>query len=96
MVFGEFEWQMHDFAEHQVDVNLLGTMRFTRELLPIIRKDRSRIIVISSHCANEPLPGTSIYGATKAALLAWTTSLRMELHKYGIKVVSFMPGQCKI
>ncbi|KAH0952203.1 hypothetical protein HN011_000672 [Eciton burchellii] len=92
MVFGEFEWQMHDFAEHQVNVNLLGTMKFTRELLPIIRKDRSRIIVISSHCANEPLPGTSIYGATKAALLAWTTSLRMELHKYGIKVVSFMPG----
>ncbi|EZA51210.1 hypothetical protein DMN91_012826 [Ooceraea biroi] len=92
MVFGEFEWQIDDFAKYQVDVNLLGTMRFTRELLPIIRKDQSRIIVISSHCANEPLPGTSIYGATKAALLAWATALRLEHHKYGIKVVSFMPG----
>ncbi|KYQ51538.1 Estradiol 17-beta-dehydrogenase 2 [Trachymyrmex zeteki] len=92
MVFGEFEWQTQKLAEYQVNVNLLGTMKITRELMPILRENRSRIIVISSHCANESLPGTSIYGATKAALLAWTTSLRVEVGKYGVEVVSFIPG----
>lgn len=96
MVFGEFEWQTQNLVEHQINVNLLGTMRITRELMPILRENRSRIIVISSHCADEPLPGISIYGATKAALHAWATSLRVEVGKYGVEVVSFIPGQCKI
>jgi len=94
MVFGEFEWQTQALMEHQINVNLLGTMRITRELMPILRENRSRIIVISSHCADEPLPGISIYGATKAALHAWTTSLRVEVGKYGVEVVSFIPGRC--
>ncbi|KYM97616.1 PREDICTED: estradiol 17-beta-dehydrogenase 2 [Cyphomyrmex costatus] len=92
MVFGEFEWQTQKLAEYQVGVNLLGTMRVTRELMPILRENRSRLIVISSHCADQSLPGISIYGATKAALHAWTTSLRVEVGKYGIEVVSFIPG----
>ncbi|XP_011706817.1 PREDICTED: D-beta-hydroxybutyrate dehydrogenase, mitochondrial [Wasmannia auropunctata] len=92
MVFGEFEWQTQHLAEHQINVNLLGTMRITRELMPILRGNRSRIIMVSSHCADQPLPGISIYGATKAALTAWTTSLRTEVGKYGIEVVSFIPG----
>ncbi|XP_011643341.1 D-beta-hydroxybutyrate dehydrogenase, mitochondrial [Pogonomyrmex barbatus] len=92
MTFGEFEWQTQDLAEYQINTNLLGTMRITRELMPILRKNNSRIIVISSHCADEPLPGISIYGATKAALHAWTTSLRVEISKYGVEVVSFVPG----
>lgn len=95
MVLGEFEWQTQNLAEHQVNVNLLGTMRITRELMPILRDNRSRIIVVSSHCANESLPGIGIYGATKAALHAWATSLRVEVGKYGVEVVSFIPGQCK-
>ncbi|KAL0118650.1 hypothetical protein PUN28_009371 [Cardiocondyla obscurior] len=92
MVFGEFEWQTSNLAEHQVNVNLLGTMRITREMMPILRENHSRIIVISSHCADEPLPGVSIYGATKAALQAWITAVRVEVDKYNIEVVSFIPG----
>lgn len=95
MVIGEFEWQTQRLMEYQVNVNLLGTMRITRELMPILREHHSRIIVISSHCASQPLPGTSIYGATKAALDAWASSLRVEVGKFGIKVISFIPGQCK-
>lgn len=92
MTFGEFEWQTQSLIENQINVNLLGTMRITQELMPILRENRSRIIVVSSHCADEPLPGISVYGATKAALDAWATSLRVEIGKYGIEVVSFIPG----
>ncbi|KAL6434006.1 hypothetical protein ACFW04_005867 [Cataglyphis niger] len=92
MVFGEFEWQTQDLVENQINVNLLGTMRITRELMPIIRQNGSRIVVVSSHCAADPLPGISIYAATKAALHAWTTALRVEVGKYGVNVVDFIPG----
>ncbi|XP_020285923.1 retinol dehydrogenase 3 isoform X2 [Pseudomyrmex gracilis] len=92
MIIGEFEWQTQKHAEHQINVNLLGTMRLTREMMPILRKHNSRIIVVSSHCASESLPGISIYGATKAGLEAWATSLRTEIAKYGVKVISFVPG----
>ncbi|KMQ93074.1 estradiol 17-beta-dehydrogenase 2-like protein [Lasius niger] len=92
MVFGEFEWQTQELAEYQLSVNLLGTMRITRELMPIIRRNGGRIVVVSSHCAADPLPGISVYAATKAALHAWATALRVEVGKYGVNVVSFIPG----
>lgn len=33
-----------------------------------------------------------MYGATKAGLLAWGDGLRVELKKYGVDVISFVPG----
>ncbi|KZC06504.1 PREDICTED: estradiol 17-beta-dehydrogenase 2 [Dufourea novaeangliae] len=92
MVFGEFEWQTEDQIRSQVEVNFLGTMRITRELMPTIRAHSSRIIMISSHCNIQPIPGVAAYGGTKAAINAWATAIRIELKKYGVKVVSFIPG----
>ncbi|KAG7202621.1 hypothetical protein KM043_009806 [Ampulex compressa] len=92
MVFGEFEWQTEDQIRDQVEVNFLGTMRVTREFMPIIRTHLSRIILVSSHCTTEPLPGVAAYGATKAAINAWATAIRVELKKYGVKVLCFVPG----
>lgn len=96
MVFGEFEWQTEDQMRHQVEVNLIGTMRVTRELMPLIRAHNSRIIIVSSHCSIAPLPGVAIYSATKSAIAAWATALRVELYKYGIRVVTFLPGECRV
>ncbi|XP_031825632.2 SDR family oxidoreductase shroud [Nomia melanderi] len=92
MIFGEFEWQTEDQIRSQVEVNFLGTMRITRELMPMIRAHSSRIVVISSHCNIQPIPGVAAYSGTKAAIGAWATAIRLELEKYGVKVVSFIPG----
>ncbi|KAK1133037.1 hypothetical protein K0M31_014400 [Melipona bicolor] len=92
MVFGEFEWQTYEQLRNQMEVNLLGTMRVTKELMPLIRAHFSRIIVISSHCKIQPIPGVAAYSGTKAALSAWATAIRIELKKYGVKVVCFIPG----
>ncbi|KOX77077.1 Estradiol 17-beta-dehydrogenase 2 [Melipona quadrifasciata] len=92
MVFGEFEWQTYEQLRKQMEVNLLGTMRITKELMPLIRAHFGRIIVVSSHCNTEPIPGVAAYSGTKAAVSAWATAIRVELKKYGVKVVCFVPG----
>jgi short-subunit dehydrogenase len=92
MIFGEFEWQLPSQALTQLEVNVLGTMSVTRQLMPTMRRHSSRIVNVTSHCAFAPLPGLAVYGATKAALEAWSTSLRLEVNKYGVSVVSFVPG----
>ncbi|XP_074105463.1 SDR family oxidoreductase shroud isoform X2 [Cotesia typhae] len=92
MIFGEFEWQTEEQMRYQVEVNLLGTMRVTKEVLPLLREYSSRLINITSHCAYESLPGVAMYSSTKSALASWTNALRVELKKFGIKVVSFVPG----
>jgi short-subunit dehydrogenase len=38
MIFGEFEWLMERHIEHQINVNLLGTMRVTKSFCPLLRK----------------------------------------------------------
>lgn len=92
MIFGEVEWQTEDQIRNQVEVNFLGSMRITRELMPMIRAHSSRIIVVSSHCNIQPIPGVAAYSGTKAAISAWATAVRLELKKYGVKVVCFIPG----
>lgn len=92
MIFGEFEWQTDNQMLNQLEVNFLGTVRLTKSMIPVLRENKSRLIIVTSHCAIEPLPGVAIYGATKAALSAWSTSLRIELKKSNIDVVNFIPG----
>ncbi|XP_076659781.1 SDR family oxidoreductase shroud isoform X2 [Halictus rubicundus] len=92
MIFGEFEWQTEEQIRSQVEVNFLGTMRITRELMPMIRSHSTRIVVISSHCNIQPIPGVAAYSGTKAAVGAWATAVRLELKKFGVKVVCFIPG----
>lgn len=53
MCFGEFEWQTNAIIEHQINVNLFGTINFTRSFLPLARKHKTRIINVTSHCALE-------------------------------------------
>lgn len=37
MVFGEFDWITDKLMKHQVDVNILGTMRLTRAFISLLR-----------------------------------------------------------
>jgi len=93
LVFGEFSWQTERQVHHQLAVNVEGTMRMTKAMLPLLRQDGGRVIVVSSHCAEAALPALSVYSATKAALQAWADGLRVEEAQYGVDVVQFVPGK---
>ncbi|KAL2797342.1 hypothetical protein BJX66DRAFT_348952 [Aspergillus keveii] len=60
------------------DVNVYGTIRFTREIIPYLRSP-GRIVNISSIAARRGAAGFSIYSASKAALEGFTRSLAYEL-----------------
>lgn len=92
MIFGEFEWLTDEQIFQQLNVNLLGAMRVTKTFLPILRKYKGRIINISSHCAYAGLPGLSVYAASKSGLQTWCDAIRVEYAKYGVKVISIIPG----
>lgn len=78
---------------HKVmDVNVIGLMAMTKAMIPILRKNKGRIINIGSIASYLPLPGASVYAASKFAVRAITDSLRLELKPFGMNVVLVVPG----
>ncbi len=79
-------------AESMVTTNLLGPIRLTAALLPLLRKhERSTIINVSSGLAFVPLAFTPTYCATKAAIHSYTQSLRYQLKDTTTEVVEIIP-----
>ena len=81
----------HD-AERHIATNLLGPMRLTAALLPLLKKQsRATIMNVSSGLAFVPLAMTPTYCATKAAIHSYTQSLRYQLRSTNIGVIELIP-----
>lgn len=79
-------------AEAMITTNLLGTIRLTSALLPLLsRQPRSTIIMVSSGLAFLPLAMTPTYCATKAAIHSYTLSLRWQLKETSTQVIELIP-----
>lgn len=76
------------------DINVLGAVRFVRNVLPQMKEGGwGRIVHIGSISADAPPPGSQFsYGASKAALLNFSTGLARTLAGSGITVNCVSPG----
>lgn len=84
----------HELAEltREIDTNLSGPMRMVQQFLPHLKTRPGALIVnVSSALAFVPLPASPIYSATKAAVHAYTRSLRVQLSGSDVTVVELMP-----
>lgn len=76
------------------DVNVLGTLRMTRALLPLM-SDAATIITISSTAGLVVYEGGGGYTAAKHAQTALVETLRLELNGRPIRVIEIDPGMVK-
>ncbi|HNB40109.1 MAG TPA: SDR family NAD(P)-dependent oxidoreductase [Anaerolineales bacterium] len=95
--FGRLKWletldPLEDI-QAQFDVNVLGVIQTTRQVLPIMIKQRSGSII--NICSIAGLVGTptyTIYSATKHAVHGFSEALRREVKPWGIDVSLIYPG----
>jgi len=79
-------------AESLIATNLLGPIRLTAALLPLLaRQPYSAIMNVSSGLAFVPMAPTPTYCATKAALHSYTQSLRVQLRGSATEVLELIP-----
>lgn len=75
------------------DVNVIGLMTCTRMVLPMMKERRcGHIINIASQAGKIATPKSSVYSATKHAVLGYTNSLRLEVADDHIFVTAVNPG----
>ncbi len=84
-----------DYAdiERVMNVNFYGTLNMVKEFLPhLLARPEAQIVNVSSMGGYVPVPGQTIYGASKAALKLMTEGLRSELRGTSVGVSVVFPG----
>ena len=95
-LFGASEDLSMEEIKSQDETNLFGVIRVTQAVLPIMRKQKSGIIVnISSGLGRLGFPIQSAYVSTKFAIEGMSESMAYKVDPFGIKVVLIEPGFVK-
>lgn len=94
--YGVFRYA-HDVTLEDIkgmfSVNVVGLIYCTRVVLPVLRKQKSgHIINIASQAGKIATPKSSVYSASKHAVIGYSNSLRMELDDYNVNVTTVNPG----
>ena len=82
-----------DTVAKLLDVNVMGVAYGLEALLPrMIARRAGTVAVVSSVAGYRGLPTAAAYGASKAALINMCESLKLELDRYGVRLVLINPG----
>lgn len=94
--FGRMEAFDQLSAGEMVDmfqVNVLSTIFLTQKAVEKMKKQGyGHVMTIASQAGKIPTPKSSIYSATKSALIAYHDALRLELYKTPIHITTVNPG----
>ena len=82
--------------EKVMNVNFFGTLFMVKEFLPmLLKRTEGYIVNVSSMGGFLPVPGQSVYGASKAAVKLLTEGLYAELKDTNVHVTVVFPGATK-
>ena len=91
--FGDAEQGGYENVRRTMELNFDAPVRLTEALLPVLRRSAPSAIVNVSSVAGRVARATAgSYGASKAALIAWTDSLHLEERGNGVHVGLVLPG----
>lgn len=80
-------------ADRVMQINFFGPFNLIKAFLPgLLNRPEAHILNVSSMGSYAPVPGQTIYGASKAALNLLTEGLRSELSETKIKLTLVWPG----
>ncbi|CAL8972808.1 putative oxidoreductase [Cellulomonas sp. T2.31MG-18] len=75
------------------ELNVLGTLRVTKAVLPLLReRGAGDVVVVTSTAAHGAYPGGAGYTGVKAAEQLLTTTLRWEIVGEPLRVIEIAPG----
>ena len=91
---GDAATQPDGEVEAVVRTNLLGSINGTRAAVAVMRQRNSgagigHIVTIGSLASWVPVPGETVYAATKAAVLSYQLGIRAELRAQGVSGIDF-------
>lgn len=82
-----------DDWDAMIDINVKGLLYVSRAIIPQMTERKSgHIINIGSSAGRDIYPNGNVYCGSKAAVLAITEGMRMDLNPFGIKVSAINPG----
>jgi short-subunit dehydrogenase len=83
----------YEAIERVMNVNFYGTLYMVKALLPhLLTRPEAHIVNVSSMGGFLPVPGQTIYGASKAAVKLLTEGLHSDLANTNVKVSVVFPG----
>lgn len=92
-IAGAAEESSIDQVRALYDTNVLGVVRVTNAVLPIMRAQGSgRILNVGSGLGFIPAPFNAHYSGTKHALEGYSESLDHEVRSFGVRVAVIEPG----
>lgn len=95
-LFGCLEDISMEELKAQFETNFFGAVRMLQAVLPVMRKQKSGIVVnVSSVAGRIGFPVSPAYISSKFALEGLSESLRYELIPFGIRVIIIEPGVIK-
>jgi short-subunit dehydrogenase len=91
-LFSPVEQTPESEARALFDTNVFAPLAVLRAALPSLRKNRGRVIQLSSLLGEVPWLGSGVYSASKAAIELAIEGLALELAPLGVKVTIVAPG----
>lgn len=83
----------YEAIERVLNVNLYGPIYMTKAFLPhLLERPEAHVVNVSSMGGFFPVPGQTLYGASKAAVKLMTEGLYAELFESGVDVTVVFPG----
>lgn len=91
--WGHFASSTEDVMRRVMEVNFFGPIEVTRAALPLLRQGNApAIATVTSMCARRAMPAWPEYSASKFGLVGFLDALRGEMARFGVGVLTIVPG----